>query len=81
MPHKVNPIDFETPRATCPGQRQKLRHLSEKLPISRWQRDLTDWVHRCCATSAWPWPRSVTYTSLPTGPHKPEINVASFDAS
>ena len=42
MPHKVNPIDFENSEGNLGIANAVLRHLSEKLPISRWQRDLTD---------------------------------------
>jgi len=42
MPHKVNPIDFENSEGNLGLANSILRHLSDKLPISRWQRDLTD---------------------------------------
>src|SRR3546814_387562 len=42
MPHKVNPIDFENSEGNLGLANAVLRHLSEKLPVSRWQRDLTD---------------------------------------
>jgi len=42
MPHKVNPIDFENAEGNLGLANALLRHLAEKLPISRWQRDLTD---------------------------------------
>ncbi len=42
MPHKVNPIDFENSEGNLGIANALLNHLSEKLPISRWQRDLTD---------------------------------------
>jgi adenylosuccinate lyase len=42
MPHKVNPIDFENSEGNLGLANALLRHLSEKLPISRWQRDLSD---------------------------------------
>jgi len=42
MPHKVNPIDFENSEGNCGLANALFRHLSEKLPISRLQRDLTD---------------------------------------
>ncbi len=42
MPHKVNPIDFENSEGNLGLANALLRHLAEKLPISRWQRDLTD---------------------------------------
>jgi len=42
MPHKVNPIDFENSEGNLGLANAVLRHLSDKLPLSRWQRDLTD---------------------------------------
>ena len=42
MPHKVNPIDFENAEGNLGMANAILGHLAEKLPISRWQRDLTD---------------------------------------
>jgi adenylosuccinate lyase len=42
MPHKVNPIDFENAEGNFGLANALLSHLSQKLPVSRWQRDLTD---------------------------------------
>ena len=42
MPHKVNPIDFENAEGNMGMANAMMTHLSQKLPISRWQRDLTD---------------------------------------
>ncbi|MBI1890970.1 MAG: adenylosuccinate lyase [Burkholderiales bacterium] len=42
MPHKVNPIDFENSEGNLGLANAMLKHMSEKLPVSRWQRDLTD---------------------------------------
>ena len=42
MPHKVNPIDFENSEGNLGIANAILQHLSAKLPVSRWQRDLTD---------------------------------------
>jgi adenylosuccinate lyase len=42
MPHKVNPIDFENAEGNLGLANSVLGHLSRKLPVSRWQRDLTD---------------------------------------
>jgi len=42
MPHKVNPIDFENAEGNLGIANALLKHFSEKLPVSRWQRDLTD---------------------------------------
>ncbi|MBC7436800.1 MAG: adenylosuccinate lyase [Bdellovibrionales bacterium] len=73
MPHKVNPIDFENAEGNLGLSNALLRHLSEKLPVSRWQRDLTDstvlrnmGVALGYAVLAW--------TSLGVGLNKLEIN-------
>ena len=42
MPHKVNPIDFENSEGNLGLANALLSHLAKKLPVSRWQRDLTD---------------------------------------
>ncbi len=42
MPHKINPIDFENAEGNLGVANALLRHFAEKLPVSRWQRDLTD---------------------------------------
>jgi len=42
MPHKVNPIDFENSEGNTGIANALLRHLADKLPVSRWQRDLSD---------------------------------------
>ncbi len=42
MPHKINPIDFENAEGNLGLANALLRHFSDKLPVSRWQRDLTD---------------------------------------
>lgn len=42
MPHKVNPIDFENSEGNLGLANALLKHMSEKLPVSRWQRDLSD---------------------------------------
>lgn len=42
MPHKINPIDFENGEGNLGVANALLRHFAEKLPVSRWQRDLTD---------------------------------------
>jgi adenylosuccinate lyase len=42
MPHKINPIDFENAEGNLGLANALLRHFAEKLPVSRWQRDLTD---------------------------------------
>lgn len=51
MPHKVNPIDFENSEGNLGVANATMAHLGSKLPISRWQRDLTDsTVLRCLGT-------------------------------
>ncbi len=52
MPHKVNPIDFENAEGNLGVANALLRHLAEKLPISRWQRDLSDYTAMRNAGSA-----------------------------
>ena len=42
MPHKVNPIDFENSEGNIGIANALLNHMAAKLPVSRWQRDLTD---------------------------------------
>ena len=42
MPHKVNPIDFENSEGNLSLANAVMQHLASKLPVSRWQRDLTD---------------------------------------
>jgi len=79
MPHKVNPIDFENAEGNLGIANALLNHLSLKLPISRWQRDLTDstvlrnlgvgFAHSLIA-----------YQSLIKGLNKLEINAAIIEA-
>ena len=79
MPHKVNPIDFENAEGNLGMANALLNHLSLKLPISRWQRDLTDstvlrnlgvgFAHSLIA-----------YQSLIKGLNKLEINVDVIEA-
>ena len=79
MPHKVNPIDFENAEGNLGIANALLNHLSAKLPISRWQRDLTDstvlrnlgvgFAHSLIA-----------YQSLIKGLNKLEINVDTIEA-
>ena len=42
MPHKVNPIDFENSEGNVGMANAMLAHMADKLPVSRWQRDLSD---------------------------------------
>ena len=79
MPHKVNPIDFENAEGNLGIANALLNHLSLKLPISRWQRDLTDstvlrnlgvgFAHSL-----------ISYQSLLRGLNKLELNVDVIEA-
>jgi adenylosuccinate lyase len=73
MPHKVNPIDFENAEGNLGLANALLRHLSEKLPISRWQRDLTDSTVLRNMGVALGY-AVLAYNSLMTGMNKLEIN-------
>ncbi len=77
MPHKVNPIDFENAEGNLGLANALLRHLSEKLPISRWQRDLTDSTVLRNIGVAMGY-ATLAYTSLLTGLNKLELNEASL---
>ena len=84
MPHKVNPIDFENAEGNFGLANALLRHLSEKLPISRWQRDLTDSTVLRNMGVALGY-AVLAYQSLLTGLSKLELNetalAADLDAS
>jgi adenylosuccinate lyase len=84
MPHKVNPIDFENAEGNLGLANAMLRHLSEKLPISRWQRDLTDSTVLRNIGVAFGY-AVLAYASLATGLGKLELNeealAADLDAS
>ncbi|NDZ13462.1 adenylosuccinate lyase [Variovorax sp. WS11] len=73
MPHKVNPIDFENAEGNLGLANALLRHLSEKLPISRWQRDLTDSTVLRNIGVAFGY-AVLAYASLATGLGKLELN-------
>jgi adenylosuccinate lyase len=73
MPHKVNPIDFENAEGNLGLANAVLRHLSEKLPVSRWQRDLTDSTVLRNIGVAFGY-ATLAYASLATGLGKLEIN-------
>jgi adenylosuccinate lyase len=79
MPHKVNPIDFENAEGNLGLANAMLRHLSEKLPISRWQRDLTDSTVLRNMGVAMGY-AVLAYQSLLTGLNKLEINEAALAA-
>jgi adenylosuccinate lyase len=79
MPHKVNPIDFENAEGNLGLANAMLRHLSEKLPISRWQRDLTDsTVLRNMGVALGH--AVLAYQALSTGLNKLEINNEALQA-
>lgn len=73
MPHKVNPIDFENAEGNLGLANAVLRHLSDKLPISRWQRDLTDSTVLRNIGVAFGY-AVLAYASLATGLGKLELN-------
>ena len=77
MPHKVNPIDFENAEGNLGLSNALLRHLAEKLPISRWQRDLTDSTVLRNIGVALGY-AVLAYQSLMTGLDKLEINTAAI---
>ena len=79
MPHKVNPIDFENAEGNLGLANAVLRHLSEKLPISRWQRDLTDSTVLRNMGVALGY-AVLAYQSLMTGLNKLELNEAALAA-
>ena len=79
MPHKVNPIDFENAEGNLGLANAVLRHLSEKLPISRWQRDLTDSTVLRNMGVALGY-AVLAYQSLATGLGKLELNEAAIAA-
>jgi len=78
MPHKVNPIDFENAEGNLGVANALFNHLSGKLPISRWQRDLTDsTVLRTLGTGLAH--SLIAYQSLQKGLNKLEVNAARLD--
>ena len=84
MPHKVNPIDFENSEGNLGLANALLRHMAEKLPISRWQRDLTDSTVLRNMGVAFGY-SVLAYESLARGLDKLEVNesriAAHLDAS
>lgn len=79
MPHKVNPIDFENSEGNIGLANAVLRHLSEKLPVSRWQRDLTDSTVLRNLGVAFGY-CAVAWDSCLRGLNKLELNQAAIDA-
>lgn len=79
MPHKVNPIDFENSEGNLGLANAVLHHLAEKLPVSRWQRDLTDsTVLRNLGVALGYC--GVAYSSCLRGLGKLELNAVAIDA-
>ena len=79
MPHKVNPIDFENAEGNLGVANALLDHLAAKLPVSRWQRDLTDsTVLRTLGVGLAH--SLVAYQSCLKGLGKLEVNAAALDA-
>jgi adenylosuccinate lyase len=79
MPHKVNPIDFENAEGNLGLSSALLRHLSEKLPVSRWQRDLSDSTVLRNMGVALGY-AVLAYQSLGAGLSKLELNEAALTA-
>lgn len=79
MPHKVNPIDFENAEGNLGLANALLTHLSQKLPISRWQRDLTDSTVLRNMGVAFGY-TLLALTSLQRGLDKLELNEAALAA-
>lgn len=79
MPHKVNPIDFENAEGNLGMANSMLGHFAEKLPISRWQRDLTDsTVQRNLGVAIAH--LLIALQSLAKGTEKLEVNAAAIGA-
>ena len=79
MPHKVNPIDFENSEGNLGVANALARHFAEKLPVSRWQRDLTDsTVLRNMGVAIGH--SLVAWTALKRGLAKLEVDPARLDA-
>ncbi len=79
MPHKVNPIDFENSEGNLGLANAIFNHLAQKLPVSRWQRDLTDsTVLRNLGVGCGY--AIIAYTSTLKGINKLELNHAALEA-
>ncbi|MEE4174179.1 MAG: adenylosuccinate lyase [Xanthomonadales bacterium] len=79
MPHKVNPIDFENAEGNLGVANALLAHLAQKLPVSRWQRDLTDsTVLRTLGTALGH--GQIAFASLEKGLGKLEVNAERLAA-
>jgi len=79
MPHKVNPIDFENSEGNLGIANAVMQHLAAKLPISRWQRDLTDStvLRNMGVGMAY---SMIAYQSTLKGLSKLELNASAIDA-
>ena len=78
MPHKVNPIDFENAEGNLGIANALLNHFAIKLPISRWQRDLTDSTVLRSLGSAFAY-SVIAYESLHKGHNKLEVNALQLE--
>lgn len=78
MPHKVNPIDFENAEGNFGLSSAMLGHLAEKLPVSRWQRDLTDSTVQRNIGVGFGY-MLLAISSLKKGLSKLEINVSAIE--
>lgn len=79
MPHKVNPIDFENSEGNLGMANALLRHFADKLPVSRWQRDLTDSTVLRNLGVALGWSLTAYHACL-RGLGKLEVNPPAIDA-
>lgn len=79
MPHKVNPIDFENAEGNLGMANALLHHFSSKLPVSRWQRDLTDSTVQRNIGVAFAY-SLLAYESLSKGLNKVEVNHSAIAA-
>lgn len=79
MPHKVNPIDFENSEGNLGLSNALMNHMSAKLPISRWQRDLTDSTVLRNIGTGWAY-ALIAYQATLKGIGKLELNQTAVDA-
>jgi adenylosuccinate lyase len=79
MPHKVNPIDFENSEGNLGLGNAVMNHMSGKLPISRWQRDLTDSTVLRNIGTGWAY-SLIAYEASLKGLSKLELNASAIDA-
>ncbi|WP_412852695.1 adenylosuccinate lyase [Ectothiorhodospira shaposhnikovii] len=79
MPHKVNPIDFENAEGNLGLANAVFEHLAGKLPVSRWQRDLTDSTVLRNIGMGFAW-SVIAYQAVSKGIGKLEVDTARLDA-